>query len=306
MCSLPSVHFEQPSPLSAPGSSRSFITAWPIRLARTVPFPAECDATYLCSRFCSLLETQVACKGWQAWVLAECPLHHALHVVGLEKDAKQKELCWLLIWQTRQHAPLQKQKGELRRLWEMCRWCPTGAEDFEDMFEESSLVEAQRTLHVLDALICQRSGLQCKAALHDMPSPDNNADHSIPFPLPPGHHGLRLTDLRREDAADSGGSALRLGAAIGRIHDRYVDLLALFPRHAGCPPRGTRNCYAGQDRAAQVICGCGRTDGTFLVPPGCAPMRCITAGLSTPSMWSGKCVRGVLCLWACGQCHVHG
>ena len=162
MWQLPAISCVHP-PGSAPqGSAQSFVSSWPLRLASHQSSTTSADFSYLCSRVSSLLETMVACKGWQAWLLAETTTPQVAKLLVPDEPAPAHvEPCWLLIWQTRLPSTLVKERNELRRLWETCRWCPANALDFESIFDESVLTEAQKTLRPLDALLCAKMGFHC-------------------------------------------------------------------------------------------------------------------------------------------------
>ena len=164
-------------------ASWSFATLWPLR-------PAS-ESTHLRSKFCALLEGLVAAGDWHGWMLLRATEERAEHFLDLQQRkccccsrtathacAREPKLgyCrnhgplrgavsleskghWLIIWQTRARSSVQRQKAELRKLWHAARWCPETALDFEPMFDESVLSDAQLSLGMLNPLMCMRIGI---------------------------------------------------------------------------------------------------------------------------------------------------
>ena len=176
------------SPESGQGY-RSFTTIWPLRTR-----PCDSLRPELSARICGLLEASVACGEWQGWILLCADgtgtareivgvVHSSCCVCGSkevtcfsERDhalwyckehlpevgssySCEGESCWILVWQTRAPSNIQKQKAELRRIWNAAKWCQEDAEDFELMFHSSSLTEALLCLTFLTAAECWRLGL---------------------------------------------------------------------------------------------------------------------------------------------------
>ena len=145
------------------------------------------------NRFSSILETNVACGDWSAWVLwkytteiashkldlrpylcAMCRTEIGTYICARDPDIRYCRLhapaqamavgvadeeSWVLVWQMRAPSTIAKQKTELRRVWQAARWCPDGALDYEPMFPKDVLDEALNSLRQLNALSALRLGL---------------------------------------------------------------------------------------------------------------------------------------------------
>ena len=135
-------------------SFSSFISAWPLPQDRlrgaTTP-----DLKYFISRFHSILETQVACHGWQSWALLESAPAPACELLGMSASiSHDDQACqwFVLVWQMRAASTLSQLKGHLRRIWSSALWCPSTASDFERMFTDDAFHAACRSLQPLDVL----------------------------------------------------------------------------------------------------------------------------------------------------------
>ena len=227
MWNLPQVCFAPPPTTASLGSAQSFAAAWPVRRSsRSAARVSIDEVAYLCSRFCSLLETLVACRGWHAWVLAESSTRYASAALCPEDDdVASADGCWLLFWQTRQPSAAQKERSELRKLWDLCRWCPTGAPDFESMFDDSVLADVLRTLRPLDAVVCMRIGFPCA---------EQHARLCLERPAEAPARAPQSGALRLEDIQTLTGDGSATARAAATVLKKYSELLDLLPSLRGC------------------------------------------------------------------------
>ena len=271
---VPGVRFEETSAVDPPGALPSFATGWPLRAYSRWPLG---QPSYFATKFFGLLECLVAGGDWHGWLVFAAGERTARDVLGASerrcaecgrldmafpgasrcrkhqpqaaRSAGRSDFdCpwWVIVWQTRTASQLQSQRAELRRLWNSCRWCPDGADDYEPMFEATTLAVAMELLRPLDALACLRLGLTTQgeggSAPVDTPAPTGQR-----LALPPQmEERLSLRDIAAPSLAARGDTLRGPGPppAAARIAGRYDALLAAFPNFAELSLEGLENASA--------------------------------------------------------------
>jgi len=260
---VPGVRFEETSALDPAGALPSFVTGWPLRPCSRSLIG---QPSYFANKFFGLLECLVAGGDWHGWLVFSAGERSARNVLGasewrcaecgrLDMAYPGASHCrkhqpqaarrvgppdfdcpwWVIVWQTRAASQPQSQRAELRRLWNSCRWCPDGADDYEPMFEASTLAVAMDLLRPLDALACLRLGLTTQGEGDTAPA-DTPASAGEGFALPPQlEERLSLRDIAAPTFTARGAPVRGPGPpppAAARIASRYDALLAAFPHFA--------------------------------------------------------------------------